>query len=138
MMAKREKDRLYYEITREKPYGTFQMLLVGGATGSVVAFMIVSLVGACAGMEMDVLVLAFLIASFLGFVLGAVTIWLIQRYLGKWISDTTPGATNAAPVEAKETPETLEVPPENPVMAEDATKGKTVDFVFPELSPDEQ
>lgn len=138
MMAKREKDRLYYEITREKPYGTFQMLLVGGATGSMVAFLIVSLVGACAGMEMDVLVLAFLIASFLGFVLGAVTIWLIQRYLGKWISDTTPGATKAAPVEAKETPETLEVPPESPVMVEDATKGKTVDFVFPELSPDEQ
>ena len=70
-MAKREKDRLYYEITRDKPFGTFQMLLVGGSAGSVVGFLITSLVGACAGMEMDALVLAFLVASFLGFLLGA-------------------------------------------------------------------
>lgn len=69
-MARREKNRLYYEITKEKPFGSFQMLLVGGSAGSVTGFLIASLVGAYEGMEMDVLVLVFLVSSFLGFLLG--------------------------------------------------------------------
>lgn len=143
-MAKREKDRLYYEITREKPFGVFQTLMVGGAAGSVMGFLMASLVGALVGMEMDAVVLAFLAASFLGFFFGAVFTWLAVRYFGKWISDAAlggdkletgpePEATLATPEMGMEESQDIGAEAEN-----DEAKGKSVDFVFPELSPDKQ
>lgn len=142
-MAKREKDRLYYEITRERPFGPFQTLLVGGAAGSVVGFLIASLVGACSGMEMDAVVLAFLIASFLGFFFGALFTWLAVRYLGQWVSDVSAGThpdSATPPAAAEPSMEAgMEIPGEgNPTTEADEDKGKSVDFVFPEFSPDKQ
>ncbi len=143
-MAKREKDRLYYEITREKPFGLFQTLMVGGAAGSVVGFLMASLVGALVGMEMDAIVLAFLVSSFLGFFFGAIFTWLAVRYFGKWVSDA---ALGGAKTETGPTEEAVLSSPEvqmeeaqdmgNETDSEEA-KGKSVDFVFPELSPDKQ
>jgi hypothetical protein len=138
MMAKREKDRLYYEITREKPFGNFQMLLVGGASGSVLGFLIASLVGACAGMEMDALVLAFLVASFLGFFFGGIITWMILRYFGSLITDAALTGVEAAKPQESEPPPADEISETSPVLEEDASKGQSVDFVFPELSPDKQ
>ena len=136
-MAKKEKDRLYYEITREKAYGSFQMLMVGGSAGSVLGFLIATLVGAYEGMEMDSLVLAFLVASLLGFFFGLLLMWLAITYLENLIpSSLIIGGlpTPAAPVEnlAADEPQ-----PFSPVESEDG-KGKSVDFVFPELTPDNQ
>jgi len=136
-MAKQGNDRLFYEITREKPYGNFQMMMVGGSAGSVLGFLIISLVGAYEGMEMDSLVLAFLIASFLGFFFGLVIMWLMITYLEKIIpvSSLVPGLGSAsAPAETPATP-TDEVPA---IVENEEAKGKSVDFVFPELSPDNQ
>lgn len=137
-MAKRDKDKLYYEITREKPYGVFQMLMVGGSAGAVLSFLIVSLVGAYVGMEMDALILAFLAASFLGFFFGAVLTWLFIHYFEKWI----PFSPLLGGRQVQSTPTDLaEVPVEpeaSPVVEDEETKGKSVDFVFPELSPDKQ
>jgi hypothetical protein len=136
-MAKREKDKLYYEITREKPYGFYQMLMVGGAAGSVLGFLVISLVGAYEGTEMDTLVLSFLAASFLGFFFGLVLTWLSIRHFEKLMAvfpfdgqktQPLPSLENVAPFDATETP----------VLENDETKGKSVDFVFPELSPDKQ
>jgi hypothetical protein len=144
MMAKREKDRLYYEITREKPFGVFQTLMVGGSAGSVVGFLITSLVGACAGMDMDAVVLAFLISSFLGFFFGAIFTWLVVRYFSKWISDASLTGSKTASPPAEEIPppgpeaETETVSDPSVVSEDEETKGKSVDFVFPELSPDKQ
>ncbi len=143
-MAKRDKDRLYYEITREKPFGVFQTMMVGGSAGSVVGFLIASLVGACAGMDMDAVVLAFLVSSFLGFFFGAIFTWLVVRYFSKWISDATLTGAKAVPIPSEETlPLGTELGTEtiddsSVVTEEDETKGKSVDFVFPELSPDKQ
>lgn len=143
-MAKREKDRLYYEITREKPFGTFQTLMVGGAAGSVVGFLIASLVGALVGMDMDAVVLAFLVASFLGFFFGAVLTWLGVHYFEGWVSAASLGgvkpetdSTGEASALSGET-ETEGLQDGSAMVENDETKGKSVDFVFPELSPDKQ
>ncbi len=143
-MAKRVKDRMYYEITREKPFGHFQTLMVGGAAGSMAGFLIASLVGACSGLDMDTIVLAFLVASFLGFFFGGIFTWIALRYFGKWVSETSlPGAPGAPEIPAEASEQGLEavegIPGETaPVDEGDEAKGKSVDFVFPELSPDKQ
>ncbi len=137
-MATQGKDRLFYEITREKAYGNFQMLMVGGSAGSVLGFLIISLVGAYEGMEMDSLVLAFLIASFLGFFFGLLIMWLMITYLEKMI----PVSALIAGMPAAKTPEevapAMEMEPAPAVIENEEAKGKSVDFVFPELSPDNQ
>jgi hypothetical protein len=135
-MAKREKDKIYYEITREKPFGTFYMLMVGGASGSVLSFLIVSLVGAYSGMEMDALVLSFLVATFLGFFFGGMLVWLCLKYFDQYLpfSLLMGGVTEKPPVEAVAEP--LPEVPASPVVEDEEAKGKSVDFVFPELSPD--
>jgi hypothetical protein len=137
-MARREKDRLYYEITKEKPFGSFQMLLVGGSAGSVTGFLIASLVGAYEGMEMDTLVLAFLVSSFLGFLFGAILMWLSLRYFGKLIADIPLAGEARSTVPQGETSESFVSTEDNPVAENEEDKGKSVDFVFPELSPDKQ
>jgi hypothetical protein len=140
-MAKREKDRLYYEITKEKPYGSFQMLLVGGSAGSVLGFLIASLVGAYEGMVMDSLVFAFFMASFLGFFFGALVTWLALRYLEKFIPISTLLGRTASPRPTMSSvPDEVVALPvaESPMVENEEVKGKSVDFVFPELSPDKQ
>lgn len=140
-MAKREKDLLYYEITKEKPIGSFQILLVGGSAGSVMGFLIASLVGACAGIEMDTLVLVFLVSGFFGFFLGMVIMWFGLRYFGKLIPGTTEiggKPDNSMTEETSSLTEPMDSA-EAPIAVEnDEAKGKSVDFVFPELSPDKQ
>ena len=141
-MAKRSKDRMYYEVTREKPYGNFQLLMVGGSAGSVMGFLLASLVGAYEGMEMDYLVLVFLVASLLGFFFGALLMWLCAHYFGSLLSDTLllgnagsekPAESTEAPLEASGD---ADMPGDGPALETDEAKGKSVDFVFPELSPD--
>lgn len=142
-MAKREKDRIYYEITKEKPFGQFHLLLVGGSAGSVSGFLIASLVGAYEGVEMDTLVLSFLVASFLGFFFGAGLMWLFTNYWSRFVDGI------AIPGEGAAVQETSVVEPieDNPAPSDassavleegDDSKGKSIDFMFPEFSPDKQ
>jgi len=147
-MAKRDKDRLYYEVTKEKPYGSFQMLLVGGSAGSVLTFLIVSLVGAYEGTDMDNLVLAFLLSSFLGFAIGVGIMWWVITRLEKHIPLSTLIMGPTPTIAVNETPSVAtfnEPAPGAPapvsaesVVEDEDSKGKSVDFVFPELSPDKQ
>jgi hypothetical protein len=137
-MAKRKKDRMYYEVTKEKPYGNFQLLMVGGSAGSVMGFLLASLVGAYEGMEMDLLVLVFLVASLLGFFFGALLMWLCTRYFGSFLSDALlmGGEAKDESGESMGAPAETGAAEEGPVVETDEAKGKSVDFVFPELSPD--
>lgn len=137
-MARQDKDRIYYEITKEKPFGHFQLLLVGGSAGSVTGFLIASLVGAYEGMEMDSLVLAFLVASLLGFVFGASLMWLFLHYFSKFVNELalTPGESQKPEMEPEAPLE--EVVMEGPAVQNEDQKGQSVDFVFPEFSPDKQ
>jgi hypothetical protein len=135
-MADRARDKQFYEITKEKPSGRYQILMVGGSAGSVLAFLVISLVGAYTGMALDSLVLSFLAASFLGFFLGGLLTWLSFSYFGKISKEFE-----------KESDEKTMVEPE-PIVEEniqtelspdtDENKGQSVDFVFPELSPDKK
>ena len=137
-MARREKDRLYYEITKEKPFGSFQMLLVGGSAGSVTGFLIASLAGAYEGMEMDILVFSFLVASLLGFFFGVILMWLCLNYFGKLIADIPLMGDASSITPPEETSPSFVSPEESPILDNEEGKGKSVDFVFPELSPDKQ
>ena len=144
-MAKREKDKLFYEVTKEKPFGAFHILMVGGSAGSVLAFLIVSLVGAYEGIEIDTLVLLFLMASIIGFLFGSLLTWLGWRYLEEFIPVSALwGGTNAPAVEVPTPePQVQEIAPaaeaEKATVVEDEEgKGKSIDFIFPELSPDKQ
>src|ERR1039458_9552120 len=128
-MAKKNKDRLYYEITREKAYGSFQMLMVGGSAGSVLGFLVASLVGAYEGMEMDSLVLAFLVASLLGFFFGILLMWLAITYLEELIPSSSIIGGIPAQVAPVENSAANEPQPLSPLESEDG-KGKSIDFVF--------
>ncbi len=137
-MARNEKGRLYYEITKEKPFGSFQMLLVGGSAGSITGFLIASLVGAYEGMEMDVLIFSFLVTSFLGFFFGVILMWLFLRYFGKLIADIPLIGDIPAVVPREESSKTVISSEESSIFGNEEGKGESVDFVFPELSPDKQ
>jgi hypothetical protein len=140
MMAKREKDRLYYEVTKEKPFGMFQMVMVGGTAGSILAFLIVSLVGAYEGIEMDSLILAFLLSSLLGFFFGGLLMWLFIQWFDRWMP-TSSLLGVGEPLKASEAevvPISTQEVESSQVVDDEEAKGKSVDFVFPELSPDKQ
>jgi hypothetical protein len=134
-MASQNKDKQYYELTREKPYGLFYMVLVGGTACSVLGFLIVSLVGTYEGLPLDSIILAFLAAVLLGFILGGLMTWLAVKYIGPVI-DKFDSEKSAPPIETSvpESVQAIETPEETP----DADKGQTVDFVFPEITPDQQ
>jgi hypothetical protein len=138
MMAKKDKDKLYYEVTKEKSFGVFQMLLIGGSSGSVLSFLIVSLVCAYEGVGMDTLVLVFLLTSFLGFLFGAVITWVFMRYSEKFIPLSFLIESPSAKTLEKPAAQVSVAPEESPVVETEEAKGKSVDFVFPELSPDKQ
>src|SRR6185369_6402929 len=119
-MAKKDKDKLYYELTREKPMGTFHMMIVGGTLGTVFGFMISTLWGLLRGADLDGLVLGFLASSFLGFLLGAGVVWTVLRFWGKLTSGPSAGSKSpAAPGQAPE----AEVP--SPLVEDEEAKGKS-------------
>ncbi|HVZ81921.1 MAG TPA: hypothetical protein VHE12_14125 [bacterium] len=114
------------------------MLLVGGSAGSVTGFLIASLIGAYEGIEMDSLVLAFLVASLLGFFFGAGLVWLFLHYFSSFVNELS--ASSVEPVGQEMTEETATEEPlaEGPVVATEDEKGQSVDFTFPEFTPDKQ
>lgn len=135
-MADHNKGKQFYELTRERPYGLFYMILVGGTACAVLAFLIVSLVGAYESLSMDSIILAFLIAVMLGFLLGGIMTWLVIRYLGPIVEKIDNEKTSTLPETPVSEPVTL-MESSEPIEQEEE-KGQTVDFVFPEISPDQQ
>jgi hypothetical protein len=135
-MARKDKDS--YEITQERPAGSFGLLISGGAAGTVFMFLVTLLIGAYAGVSLDDLIFYFLLSGFAGFFFGAGMTWLTIRYFGEVIHFSSLAGPVAAaapgPVDEMEPlPET-----ETPVDEESEGKGKSVDYVFPEFSPENQ
>ena len=133
-MAKNSKGKLFYEVTREKPTGKTQILLMGGSVGAVVSFFIVSFLGSLYGIEMDELVFYFILSSILGFFVGGFLTWFFVRNFSKVVSATSVLTSDAVNVKPEVEP-LLVSDPESVISAEEE-KGQSVDFVFPELSPD--
>ena len=136
-MAKKDKNT--YEITKERPAGSLGLLISGGAAGTVFLFLVFLMIGAYAGMGLDNLIFYFMIAGFFGFLFGTGVTWLLIRYFGEMVhlSGLVGPVAKSQPEPA---PEAMEAPAEEPaasVLEEDA-KGKSVDYVFPEFSAENQ
>jgi len=133
-MAKNNKGKLFYEVTREKPMGKSQVLLMGSSVGAVVSFFIVSFLGSLYGIEMDNLVFYFILSSIVGFFVGGFLTWLFVLNFSKVVSATSVLSLEASNVK----PEAESQSTSNPesVISAEEEKGQSVDFVFPELSPD--
>jgi len=135
-MAKKDNKNTY-EITRERPTGSFGLLISGGAAGSVFLFLTTLMIGAYAGISLDNLIFYFLLSGFAGFIFGAGMTWIIIRYFGEIIhfSSLVPSAAagSSQPTEPEPPMET-----ELPIEEGSEEKGKSVDYVFPEFSPENQ
>jgi len=135
-MAKRDKKN-EYELTKEKPAGSLGMLLSGAAAGSVFLFLVFLLIGAYGGLSLDNLIFYFLIAGLFGFALGGGVTWLLIRYFGEIVHFSGLVGPVASPAPAPEPLNEEAAAPEESGVVEDG-KGKSVDYVFPEFSPENQ
>jgi len=140
-MARDKGNGKSYEITKEKPATSFEMVLSVGSIGAAVGFFMTLVVGACtATFTLDGLLLVSLVFSVTGFILGVFLGWLILTYLGDFL-----GVLSFSKSAAPEVPSenfsasnegTVASVPTSAVVEGDA--GKSVDYVFPEFSPDNQ
>ncbi len=130
-MAKNNKGKQFFEVTREKPIGKGYLLLMGASVGSAVSFFIVSVLGSFYGTTMDNLVFYFILSSILGFFIGGLVTWFFVLYFSKIVSAGSLPLVEQKSIQAVETDF-----PESATSVEDPEKGQSVDFVFPELSPD--
>lgn len=136
-MTDRSKIKQYYEITREKPFGLFRVYMVSGSVGSAFGFLIATMIGAYQALPMDSLVLAFLSASFIGFIIGTIIIWLFLHYFNHFINEKD--FWPSVPTNTIKNTEKEVINPTTTTIVNDGTdKGKTIDFTFPEFSPDKQ
>jgi hypothetical protein len=130
-MAKKNKGKQFFEVTRERPIGKGYVLLMGGSVGSAVSFFVVSVLGSFYGTAIDNLVFYFILSSILGFFIGGLATWFFVLYFSKVVS------AGSGPIAEKNSVQSVEMDfPESVMPAEDSEKGQSVDFVFPELSPD--
>jgi hypothetical protein len=135
-MAKEKETGKLYEITRERPATPFEMVISVGSIGAAVGFFMTLVVGACtASFTMDGLLLVSLVFSVVGFGVGLLVGWLILKYLGDLLNAITQPKSTVVKTSFAQT--NAAVPPDAAVVSwED--KGQSVDYVFPELSPDNQ
>ncbi|MGH7738965.1 MAG: hypothetical protein ACREL1_02355, partial [bacterium] len=106
----------------------------------VFLFLVTLLIGAYSGMSLDNLIFVFLLSGFLGFFLGMGLTWIIIRYFGEVLNLSSlvepAGLTKTeAPVAESET---LDASMEPVVPLDEESMGKSVDYVFPEFSPENQ
>jgi hypothetical protein len=133
-MAKDKKGKVFYNVTKEKPSGKSQILLAGASGGAVISFFMVSVMGSLYGIEMDNLVFYFILSCIVGFFIGGLLTWLFVRNFSKVVS-----ASEMLMPEAPAMKPSLEPQPESnseSAVPVEEDKGQSVDFVFPELSPD--
>jgi hypothetical protein len=129
-------DKKYYVITKERPSGFLGLLLVGASAGTIFLFLVTILICAYDGVGLDNLIFYFLLAGFIGFFIGGFLTWLIIQYFSELIS-TKPLASTTNPNSSDEVVQAPINDP-SPVADTDETKGKSVDYIFPEFSPENQ
>jgi phosphate/sulfate permease len=137
MAAKDKKNGKYYEVTKERRASTWEITLSVGAIGATLGFFTALLAGACSqSATLDSIVVVSLLATILGFGIGLLVSWVFQRCFGNLLDQVT-----------KPVSSTSETVPENdgmqtstpePAPAETEEKGQSVDYVFPEFSPDQR
>ncbi len=128
---KDKKGAKYYEVTKERRASSWEIILSVGAIGATLGFFTALLVGACSqSATLDTILVVALTATLLGFGLGILASWIFRKYFGELLTQVT------QPLQAP-TPPVSETPPEAVVVeATVEPKGQTVDYVFPEFTPD--
>ena len=132
-MAQRGKGKEFYEISAEKPFTPFHLMGVGGSAGVIVSFFILLLMGNYMDMPLDALIFFMLLAVFLGFGVGTMLTWVFIRFFGGFLQ--LPFLEMS--LENQKTSFLSEAEP-SPIIGREEEKGKSVDYVFPEFSPDKQ
>ena len=132
-MPKDKKGQIYYDVTKDKGQDISHLLLVGGSVGAALSFFVISVLGALNGMEMNDWVFYFILSAIIGFLLGAVATLVFVRFFIKVVSSSM-ATEPAAPTASAPIATSTEGP--NPVVPTEEDKGQSVDFVFPELTPD--
>jgi hypothetical protein len=136
MASRDKKNGKYYEVTKERKASSWEVMLNVGAIGATLGFFTALLAGSCSqSTTLDSIVVVSLMATVLGFAIGILVAGVFQKYFGNLMEQVTKpnvsestGPTAMPSAEASTEAE--------PVQAED--KGQSVDYVFPEFSPDQR
>jgi len=129
---KDKKGAKYYEVTKERRASSWEIVLSVGAIGATLGFFTALLVGACSqSATLDTILVVALTATLLGFGLGILASWIFRKYFGDLLAQVTQPLP--APSPAVSAPDPAPVEAEAPV---EPGKGQTVDYVFPEFTPD--
>jgi hypothetical protein len=133
MASKDKKGGKFYEVTKERKASDWEIMLSVGAIGATLGFFTSLLAGACSqSATLDSIMVVSLLATVLGFGLGILVSWVFRKYFGNLLVQAAkPQVTPPAAV-ADES-----AAPEAPASPTD-DKGKSVDYVFPEFSPDQR
>ena len=93
------------------------------------------MLGTFYGTEMDDLVFFFILSGILGFFVGGFLTWFFVIYFSEVVavSSVLPVEKPTEEIGVQSSEATI---PESDISAEETEKGQSVDFVFPELSPD--
>jgi hypothetical protein len=137
MAEKDKKNGKYYEVTKERKASSWEITMSVGAIGATLGFFTALLAGACSqSATLDTIVVVSLVATILGFAIGLLASWVFQTYFGNLLEQVS------KPVKAD--PAETSVPPSSEAVSVEATsnptedKGQSVDYVFPEFSPDQR
>jgi hypothetical protein len=142
-MAGKDKTKgKYYEVTKERKASTWEITLSVGAIGAALGFFTALFAGACSqSATLDYIVVISLLATVLGFGIGLLVSWLFQKYFGNLLEQVSKPivATQGSSIQG----ETAQASPANAVdtnaaPSETEEKGQSVDYVFPEFSPDQR
>jgi len=135
MASKDKKNGKYYEVTKERKASTWEVVLSVGAIGAALGFFTALLAGSCSqSATLDSIVVISITATLLGFAIGILVAWVFLKYFGNLldpISQTkvSDGSMSTMSPSSEASQEAAPAPDED--------KGQSVDYVFPEFSPDQ-
>jgi len=137
MAPKDKKNVKYYEVTKERKASTWEITLSVGAIGATLGFFTALLAGSCSqSATLDSIVVVSLLATVLGFGIGLLVSWVFQRYFGNLLEQVSkPSVSTSVPSPEGDATQTASV---EAVPSETENKGQSVDYVFPEFSPDQR
>jgi phosphate/sulfate permease len=108
-----------------------------GAIGAALGFFTALLAGACSqSATLDSIVVVSLMATVLGFGIGLLVSWVFQRYFGNLLEQVSKPASSTSIPSPESDGAQVSAPDATSTPTED--KGQSVDYVFPEFSPDQR
>jgi len=129
-MAQKAKGKLFYQVSKEAAVENSGIYGMGGAAGVVVCLFLALLLGDFLALSLDTILFAVVISVFLGFGAVAFLAWLIASGF-KGVFPSPPSLLGKNEVSVGDESR------QRPVVGKEE-KGRSVDFVFPEFSPEKR